>query len=124
MVLFDTNAILRYLLQDNREMADSVESRLAAEACYLPVEVVAEVVYVLSGVYRVERKMIARTLSALAALEHMHLAHDGVVHHALGAYAASTLDFVDCLLAGYAKVEDYEVVTFDKKLLKLLTREK
>ncbi len=122
MVLFDTNAILRYLLQDNREMADSVEKRLEEELCHIPVEVVAELVYVLTGVYRVERKKVAHTLNDLIEIDNIRVAEADVVRCALGVFAASTLDFVDCLLVGYARERDYTVVTFDKKLQKQLGR--
>jgi predicted nucleic-acid-binding protein len=47
MVVFDTNAILRYILQDNQVMADEVEQQLLDDVCFIPVEVVAEIVYVL-----------------------------------------------------------------------------
>jgi predicted nucleic-acid-binding protein len=124
MVLFDTNAILRYILHDNPAMADSVERRLAEEPCFVPVEVVCELVYVLTGVYRVERQIVAETLTALAVLDNIRMAEFDVVSHALGIYASSTLDFVDCLLIGYARKKDYTVVTFDKKLQKQLDRTK
>ena len=53
MVLFDTNVILRYILQDNPEMAENVEQQLSNSICLIPVEVVAEVVCVLSKVYKI-----------------------------------------------------------------------
>jgi predicted nucleic-acid-binding protein len=122
MVLFDTNAILRYILQDHEEMADRVEKRLTEELCHIPVEVVAEVVYVLSGVYRVERKTIARTLNDLAETDNIRMAEKNVIHHALDIFASSKLDFVDCLMVGYAKEKHYTVFTFDKKLQKQLEK--
>ena len=66
MVIFDTNAILRYILQDNQTMADAVEIKLSGEVCYIPVEVVCEIVYVLSNVYGLERNVIAQTLTKIA----------------------------------------------------------
>ncbi|MDR2969222.1 MAG: hypothetical protein LBV32_06410 [Tannerellaceae bacterium] len=35
MVLFDTNAVLRYILQDNADMADKVEAQLQENTCYV-----------------------------------------------------------------------------------------
>ena len=120
MVLLDTNAILRYMLQDDREMADSVELQLLNNACYIPVEVVAEFVYVLLKVYGVERNVIAQAVARIADADNVRLAQSGVVCHALNVFASSTLDFVDCLLVGYAKEKQYNVFTFDKKLQKYL----
>ena len=39
---------------------------------------------------------------------------------ALNLYASSSLDFVDCLLTGYAKVNGHYVLTFDSALKKEL----
>jgi predicted nucleic-acid-binding protein len=120
MVLFDTNVILRYILQDNQEMAQRVEQQLVSDVCFIPVEVVAEMVYVLSKVYSVERKVIAQTIMDITNSDDIMVAQDRVVRHALRVYASTTLDFVDCLLTGYAKEERYTVFTFDKQLQKYL----
>jgi predicted nucleic-acid-binding protein len=122
MVIFDTNAILRYILQDNQAMADEVEQQLFDCVCFIPVEVVAEIVYVLSKVYGLKRDVIAQTLTDIADLDNIKIAQKPVVLHALGVYAAITLDFVDCLLIGYAKENGHTIFTFDKKLQKYLNR--
>jgi len=120
MVIFDTNAILRYILRDNPEMAEEVKRHLFRDICFIPVEVVAEIVYVLSKVYRVERDVIAQTITNIANVDNIMVAQNSVVLHALRVYASTTLDFVDCLLIGYAKEDGYAIFTFDKKLLKHL----
>ena len=122
MVIFDTNAILRYVLRDNLEMAAEVKNQLSFESCFIPVEVVAEIVYVLSKVYNVERDVIAKTIANITHINNIKVAQKEVVLHALRVYANTTLDFVDCLLIGYAKEERYTVFTFDKKLRKILLR--
>jgi predicted nucleic acid-binding protein len=81
MVLFDTNAILRYLLQDNAEMAEAVKKELNSKDCHITLEVVL---------------------------------HAGLI------YASTNLDFIDCLLVGYAKIKGHKVFTFDKALKKRL----
>ncbi len=120
MVLFDTNAILRYVLQDNTAMADRVEAQLLESICYVPVEVIAELVYVLTKVYGVGREAVARTITDLAGLPNIRVGKEDVIHRALGVFASSTLDFVDCLMVGYARERGYEIFTFDKQLNKLL----
>ena len=120
MVILDTNAILRYILQDNPIMVAEVKTQLLSENCFIPVEVVAEIVYVLSKVYSVERDVIATTLTNIANVGNITVAQNNVVLHALQVYASTTLDFVDCLLIGYAKKDGYAIFTFDKKLRKAL----
>ena len=68
-VLLDANAILRYLLDDDAEMAARTRSALSYGAFLLP-EVLAEVVYVLSGVYAVPRKELAeKTIPFLSEIQ-------------------------------------------------------
>mgnify|MGYP000213125240 CR=1 FL=1 len=58
MVVLDANVILRYLLNDNEAMAREAESIIKTEVTMVPIEVIAEVVYVLKGVYSVDGNKI------------------------------------------------------------------
>ena len=120
MVIFDTNAILRYVLQDNHDMAEIVEQQLSKYVCCIPIEVIAEVVYVLSKVYRIERKTLAQIVLDVTDTDKISVVQKHLVEYALKVYASSSLDFVDCLLIGYAKKNGHTVFTFDKKLQKYL----
>lgn len=82
------------------------------------IEVIAETVYVLKSVYRMERRKIADTLKAF--LEIVECRDGEVLRVALETYGGENLDFVDCVLYGYHQVNNAEIATFDKKLLKLL----
>ena len=114
--------MLRFILRDNLAMAAEVKSQLLTENCLIPVEVVAEMVYVLTKVYSVERDVIANTLTNIANVRNITVAQKDVVLYALQVYAATTLDFVDCLLIGYSKKDGYTIFTFDKKLRSFLDK--
>ena len=118
MVMLDTNMILRYLLNDQQEMADKAEQYLSAGNVSVTIEVIAEVVYVLKGVYSAERDQIADTIKGF--LELVSCQEKDVLNLALDTYAERNLDFVDCVLYGYHAVHGVEIATFDKKLLKLV----
>ncbi|MDR3350842.1 MAG: PIN domain-containing protein [Prevotellaceae bacterium] len=122
MVIFDTNAVLRYILQDNAAMADAVDKELALNNCLLPMEVIAEIVYVLSKVYRIDRLTIAKTIEGIMRISHIWVYRPNVVLCAIQTYASTKLDFIDCLLAGYAKSENHTIYTFDRELKKYLSR--
>ena len=62
MVILDTNAILRVILKDNIEMESIVKSTLLEQSCLITVEVVAEIVYVLTKVYQINRNAVANML--------------------------------------------------------------
>lgn len=57
--ILDANMILRFLLRDNEEMADTAENLIDNNAVLLTLEVAAEVVFVLQKVYKQERSRIA-----------------------------------------------------------------
>ena len=131
--LLDANAVLRYLLEDNQEQAEAAAKAIAGGA-EVTVEVLAECVYVLAGVYHVPRSRIAESLGIL--LDEVTCRRKNVAAAALGLYSGSSFDFVDCVLAAERHSFDFvdcvlaaerqelgrDVVTFDKKLIGLLGR--
>ena len=118
MVIFDANMILRYFLGDNEEMKERAKQYLMAGDVWITLEVAAEVVYVLKGVYNLERQEITEKI--IQFLELTECRDIGVLQLALHTYAVQTLDFVDCILYSYNEVKGIEIATFDKKLLRLL----
>ena len=78
----------------------------------------AEVVYVLKGVYQVERGDIAETVGSF--LQEISVPHKAALAYACKLYGETRLDFVDCILAGYHFIEGLDVLTFDKKLKSII----
>ena len=117
MPIVDANIILRYLLDDHPEMSEMAKELILSGA-HTTAEILAEVVYVLKGVYHVDRHDIAATLEAF--LQEISIGHKAAVTYAFRLYGKSSLDFVDCLLAGYHHTEGKTVATFDKNLLRAL----
>lgn len=117
MRLIDANVILRYLLADNQVMAQQAKE-VVENGAYSKPEVIAEVVYVLKGVYRVGRADVAAYLKAL--LQVIQCPEEEAVIYALDLYAQTSLDFIDCLLIAYHKLNSETVFSFDKKVNKYL----
>ena len=115
--LLDTNVLLRYILNDNEEMS-RIASELIDGTVYTVPEVLAEMAYVLAKVYKANRADIATFLSAIVNDVDVEPAH--VVEKAIEVYRDNNLDFMDCMLVAYNKVEGTKVFTFDKKMNKLL----
>lgn len=118
MRMFDANMILRYLLNDNVKMADEAEKIIREDTVWVTIEVLAEVVYVLKGVYSISREEIKSSL--LDFLSEVEVTEMEVVKIGLKTYAEQNLDFVDCILYAYNRVKGCEIKTFDKKLKHLL----
>ena len=111
--LLDANAILRYLLDDIPDQA-SVTEQAINDGAFTIGEVLSEVVYVLQGVYKLDRKDISDSIRSL--LKEIDIENKLVIKEALDAYENTSLDYVDCLLYARAKLFREPVVSFDKKL--------
>lgn len=116
-VLLDANAALRYLLGDNAEMAAKTKEAIEFGAFLLP-EVLAEIVYVLRGVYDVPRSELAKKTNAF--LDEVECDHPAVLRNAMSRFGSTKLDFIDCLLIAYHDELGDSVITFDKDMLKCL----
>ncbi len=117
MPVVDANVILRYLLNDHPDLSPAAREIIEAGAQTTP-EVLAEVVYVLKGLYKVDRGSISAALEAF--LQDAEIAQKSAVQYACRLYAERNLDFVDCLLAGYHHMNGTAIATFDKDLDKAI----
>ncbi len=118
--IIDANVILRYLLNDHAVMSPKAKNVIDVGARTKP-EVIAEVVYVLRGVYEASREDICTYIRA--ALRSISCTDGDAIDYAIDLYAHASLDFIDCLLISYHVLYGDDVFSFDKKLNKKL-REK
>lgn len=117
--MLDANAVLRFLLQDLEEQFQEVRSVIKRDRCYVTLEVMAEVCYVLEGLYQVSREDIADNFRKLNF--DVTILNVDVFLRALEIFdKPPKLDFVDCLLCGYKMERGIDIVTFDKQLLRQL----
>ena len=120
MVLLDANAILRYILKDIDEQASQVMDAVRSGAITTP-EILAEVIYVLSGHYKISRSEVSWFIHCV--ILDVKVENVKAVRYALGIFNQSSLDFVDCLLIAYNKVLGINVLSFDKKLNHTMNRD-
>ena len=117
--MLDANAVLRFLLQDIEEQFQEVKAIVKRDRCYVTLEVMAEVCYVLEGLYQVSREDIADNFRKLNF--DVTILNVDVFLRALEIFdKPPKLDFVDCLLYGYKMERGIDIVTFDKQLLRQL----
>lgn len=117
MHLIDTNVILRFILNDNSEMAERAAEVIASGA-YTKPEVIAEVVYVLKSVYSTPKDKIASIICGLSNI--IQIENSDCVIYAVNLFTSVSLDFVDCLLIAYHKINHENIFSFDHKLNKHL----
>ena len=113
----DANVALRYLLWDDEAQAKQAKQWIIEGAC-MYMESVAEVVYVLQGVYKLSRAEIDTAVENL--LDDVFVYDEEIMRAALRMYAMSSLDFVDCTLVARNVLQQEPVRTFDKQLARNL----
>ena len=120
MILLDANYILRFLLKDNLEMYEISKECIANNDCTIPSEVLAEVVFVLLKVYKVEKQDISKSLISFLKYNSIIMNDKHTIIESLNIFKNKNknLDFVDCILC--AKSKKYTIKTFDKKLNKCI----
>lgn len=99
-------------------MASEAERIIKNMSVQVTIEIFAEVIYVLRGVYHIGREEIGQCLFEF--LLEVTTPEPEVLKLGIETYVEQHLDFPDCILYAYHKVKGYEVKTFDKKLNKLL----
>ena len=119
MIRIDTNYIMRYLVNDNIEMADIAEEILTTKDVFISNEILAEVVYVLLGVYKISKADISNQLLELINFDNIFVSNYEVIKKSFEIFKTKNLDFVDCLLCAYSNND--EIITFDKKLNKCIS---
>jgi len=120
MTRIDANVILRYLLNDHDQLSERAAGIIDHEETFASVEVMCEVVYVLCGVYKVDRKAVSDRLSDFADHPNIAMTDSEVFLRALNAFSGHNIDFVDSLLLAYSAVRGDKILTFDKKLARLI----
>jgi len=118
----DANVLLRYILDDHAEMSPTAKEIIDHHIVDVPIEVLCEVVFVLTGHYEIDRKNVSTGLKRFFEQTQCVLSNRGAVLQGLEYFGTNSLDFVDCVLAGYAAINKDEIYTFDKKLKKLLAK--
>ena len=119
MIRVDTNYIVRYLMNDNAEMANIAEEIITSKSIFISNEIFAEVVYVLFGVYEISKVDISNQLLKLINFENILVSDMKIIKQTFELFKTKNLDFVDCLLCAYS-IQD-EIFTFDKKLNKCIS---
>lgn len=121
MEIVDANVVLRYLLGDVEELhyksckiIDETEDLILLDV------VIAEIVYVLKGVYKLDRLLIAQTLAEFLNKKNILCKNENIILNALTYYSEYNIDFVDAILTAYSITMGSYIHTFDNKLQKII----
>lgn len=119
----DTNIVIRFLLQDHKTLSRKA-NRIFEEAdngdCSLILTdvAVAEAVWVLTSVYKIERQKVGETLTKLIIKRGIICRNKIVMIDALSKFSEVNCDFFDCYFAALAEDSGDGVASFDSDLKK------
>jgi predicted nucleic-acid-binding protein len=119
--LIDTNVILRYLLKDDEALFEKASAllekvKVGEEEVVIPESVIAECVYVLLKVYKVERKVVAEKLRGLLAYKGVANSDKGDLVDSVTLFGQTKLSIVDCIVCSKSLNQGITLFTFDDDL--------
>lgn len=102
MIGIDTNVFVRYVMQDDARQSPRatrlIESLSADDPGFLPVVVLVELAWVLSGSYGLGRGLVAAAIEALLRSKELVIDRADLVGQALSRFASAGADFADALI--------------------------
>ena len=113
--LIDETYMLRYVLQDEKEMFELASALIAGGQAYTYPEYIARTAITLRDVYRVPRSQIAYVLNML--LDDVFVVDEDVVRCANRLFGTTILDYLGCLSAARSIVRGESIASFEKPLL-------
>lgn len=121
MIALDTNVLVRYLVRDDVEQAESarilLEGLSSVEPGFICREVAIELVWVLERSYGLTRAQIVILMIGLMAADSIVIEAADDVGGALRRYGDGGADFADLMiLAATRRVGAFHLRTFDRRL--------
>jgi predicted nucleic-acid-binding protein len=124
MIGLDSNVLARYIAGDDASQSAAaarvIESLSAESPGFVPLVVIAELVWVLQYSYRLNKHEIAEVVEKLLRSAELMLENAEIVAQALREFHRSRADFADCLIERCAHAAGCQhTVTFDKRAASL-----
>ena len=125
MIGLDTNVLVRYLAQDDRQQSakatELIESQLSdANPGFVGLVVLVELCWVLKRLYAATSDELAQTLQDLLDARQLLVERRDVIAAALKSFKAGKADFSDALIAEVAALAGCSAtITFDKAAAQL-----
>ena len=125
----DTNALLRFLLNDNIEQSNEVvelldKAKAGTIKLFITQIVIFEISFILEKYYHFPKEKIIDGLGTLLASSYLEIQDRTVFQEAIEQFETKNIDFVDCFLICKAKEDDSTIFTFDKDLSILAAKQK
>ena len=124
MIGLDTNVLVRYIVADDiaqSAAAERIFESLSSESLgFVPLVVLAELIWVLQFSYQFNKQEIGTVIEKLLQSPELLMEGADIVNQALRQFRTSRSDFADCLIERCADAAGCQhTVTFDKRAAEL-----
>ena len=102
MASLDTNVLVRYLVEDDRQQLAAAQKLIqsalrAGETLFVPITVMLELEWVLRSNFKFSKAQVTHTLSILLATAELSFESEWATEIALALYNQGKADFSDCV---------------------------
>ncbi|MFW6148105.1 MAG: PIN domain-containing protein [Thermodesulfobacteriota bacterium] len=121
MKAVDTNVLIRFLVRDDEQQAESIyrifkQVESDKESLFVPLLVVLETIWVLESVYKIPRQEILDSINELLLMPILEFEAQTAVLSFVSSALETNIDLSDILIAHSAKFSGCEcALTFDKQ---------
>ena len=124
-ISLDTNAILRFLLNDISNQHKKVKALVTKASrkeivLKIPEIVVFETIFALTTYYSFDKDRVINAVETIVSVQYLDVESRKIFLEAINLFRQSNVEFVDCFLVAKSTCDKYELFSFDKKLNKLI----
>lgn len=125
--IIDTNIIIRFLVWDDKDQYNkSYEIFRQIEnneiEVFVTEWVILECIYVLEKIYEISKQEIVDNLKSILFLDNVINPDKLEIIEALSMVLYENIDFIDALIISKAKYNNLEVISYDKKVNKIIKK--
>lgn len=113
----DANTMIRCIIGDDEQKIKELQEIRATQKIIYSMEVIAEVVYVLTKVYDVSRVDASDAIQRFLKAKNIVCSNSEIAIKSLQLFAENHLDFVDNVLLAYHQLRGITIYSYDRKLM-------
>lgn len=118
----DANTMIRCIIGDDDKKIKEFQEIRATQKIIYSMEVIAEVVYVLTKVYDVSRVDVSDAIQRFLRAKNIVCSNSEIAIKSLQLFAENRLDFVDNVLLAYHQLRGITIYSYDRKLMNAMKR--
>lgn len=118
----DANTMIRCIIGDDDKKIKEFQEIRATQKIIYSMEVIAEVVYVLTKVYDVSRVDVSDAIQRFLRAKNIVCSNSEIAIKSLQLFVENRLDFVDNVLLAYHQLRGITIYSYDRKLMNAMKR--